>query len=495
MTILTPKGYSSRRRREEEPEPQPQAEPAAPAAPEAAAEPAPAQAAPGRPQVRLTFPPQTVGIQCPNCGTPYPAQVFSIIDVGQDPMLKSLMLSGQINTAVCPRCGAGGALSTSVLYHDPAHDFLGIFVPQQIAVNEQQKVIGDLSRRLMNGLPQEARRGYMLTPKQFLSFPSLMEAVLEHEGITREMLDKQRRQIQLVEQALVALQDPEGLRRLAKDRDAEMDDEFFGLLNMLTESSAGNNDPAQANMLVELRERLIEVTTWGARVQRQRAAVKQLNANTTPSQLIDMMVAAEDDGVVEALALAGAPLVNYAFYQELTNRSEAAQQRGDAAEATRLAGLRQHVLEFSDRLQQAQRAAMQQYTTLLGEILAASDIPQAVAERAAYIDQNFLSVVSANIEQAEKRQATAAVRRLQEVWDAALALISEAAPPEVQLVNALLAAEYPGDTRKLLVENRELVTADFIQALDELAGQMEAEGVADMAARLRQIRSQAQLMR
>lgn len=493
MTILTPKGYSPARQARSE-EPQPAAQPPAPE-PQQAQDQPDAQPSGQRQQVRLTFPPQTVGINCPNCGTPYPAQVFSVVDAGQDPMLKTLLLSGQLNMAICPRCGAGGPLTTPLLYHDPEHSFLGIFVPQQIPVNEQQKVIGDLSRRLMNGLPQEARRGYMLTPKQFLSYQSLLEAVLETEGVTREMLDRQRRQIQLVEQAAMALQDPEGLRRLAAERDADMDDDFFSLLSMLTDSSANSGDVEGARQLVELRERLIELTTWGQGVQKQRAAVAQLRADTTPADLVDLVVAVDDERVVDALVLAARPLVNYAFYQELTGRVDAAQQRGDAATAARLTSLREHVLQFSQRLDEAQRAAMQQYSAALGEILASDDIAQAVAERAAYVDQNFLTVVSANLQEAEKRGATAAMRRLQEVWDAAIDLINQASPPEVRLVNQLLLAEYPGETRKLLAENRAVVTPDFIEALSELAGQMEAEGEAEMAARLRQIRSQAQLMR
>lgn len=491
MTILTPKGYSPARQPRSE-EPQPPSPPPADA-PQPAADQSPGGAQ--RPQIRLAFPPQVVGINCPNCGTPYPAQVFSVVDVGQDPVLKSLLLSGQLNVALCPRCGAGGPLTTPLLYHDPAHSFLGVYVPQQIPVNEQQKVIGDLSRRLMDGLPQEARRGYMLTPTQFLSFQSLLEAVLEHEGVTREMMDKQRRQIQLVEQAIMALMDPEGLRQLVRARDADMDDEFFSLLSMLIDSTGSSGDAESVRELMELRERLIELTTWGKGVQRQRAAVAQLRPDTTPADLVNLVVAADEERVVDALVMAGRPLVNYAFFQELTGRVEAAEQRGDAATAARLTGLREHILQFSQRLDEAQRAAVQEYTTVLGEILAANDIQQAMAERAAYIDQNFLSVLSANLQEAEKRGAGAAMQRLQEVWDVAVDMINQGAPPEARLINELLLAEYPGETRKLLAENRALVTAEFIEALSELAERLEAEDEAEMATRLRQIRSQAQLMR
>ena len=333
MTILTPKGYSpARRPASEKPDPQPAAD---------AAPPPQTQAAPvaeGRPEearIKLSFPPQVVGINCPNCGTPYPAQIFSVIDVGQDPVVKSALLSGQINVAVCPRCGAGGAIGTPLLYHDPAHAFLGVYVPQQIPINEQQKVIGDLSRRLMDGLPQEARRGYMLTPKQFLSYQSLLEAILENEGITKEMLDKQRRQVQLIEQALTALVDPEGLKMLVKESDADMDDEFFGLLASLIDQSASGGDTEAARQILELRERLIELTTWGERVRKQRAAVARITPDTTGEQLLDMVVAAEDERVVDALVMAGRPLVDYSFYQLLAQRIEVAEQSGAAEEALR----------------------------------------------------------------------------------------------------------------------------------------------------------------
>lgn len=495
MTILTPKGYSSARRPSSE-RPEPVATPAAPAAATPTPSPAPAQpaAGAGRQQIKLRFPPQVAGMTCPSCGTPYPVQIFSIIDVGQDPILKNLFLSGQINVAVCPRCGAGGAISSPLLLHDPAHNFLGVYVPEQLPINKQQEVIGQLSKRLMDGLPPEDRRGYMLTPKQFLTYQSFVEAVLETEGITREMLDKQRRQLQLVEQALTALQDTEGFRRLVQERDAEMDDEFFGMIQALITAASSGGDEEGARSLVELRERLIEQTTWGKGVQKQRAAIAQLKPETTTSQLVDMVVAAEDERTVDALVTAGRPLVNYMFYQELTQRSEAAAKVGNQAEANRLAALRDHILDYSKKLDELQQAIWQQASQMLSEILSANDLRQAVLDRAPYIDDNFLSVLAANLQRAEQQGATAALERLREVWDAAVAVIQEDAPPEIRLINDLLSAEYPAETRQMLAKNRDLVNDDLIAAMAELATQLEGQGEKELATRLRQIRSQAQLM-
>lgn len=487
MTILTPKGYSPARQPESQ-------KPAAPPEAPPAAEPPVEEAQAGRGQVQLRFPPQVIGVTCPNCNTPYPAQLFTVVDVGQDPVLKNVLLAGQLNVAVCPRCGAGGALTTPLLYHDPQHQFLGVFVPQQVAVKDQQKVIGDLSKRLMDGLPQEARRGYMLTPRQFLTYQGMLEAILENEGVTREMMDKQRRQLQLIEQSLIALQDPEGLRLLAKESDADFDDQFFSLLSMLTDSAASGGDIESARQFVELREQLIELTTWGAGVKRQRAAVAQLRPDSTSEDLLNMVTAADEPRIAEALVLAARPLADYSFFEKLTRRIDAAQAAGNPAEAQRLTELRQRLLETLERFDQMQQASLQQYSQVLGEVLAANDVKTALLEREEFIDQTFLSLVAANMEEARKRNAGAAVRRLQEVWDAAVELVTSNTAPEVTLLNELLSADYPAGTRQILSENRDLVTADFLDAVEELIAQVQEDGSEEIARRLRQIKSQAQLM-
>ena len=133
-----------------------------------------------------------------------------------------------------------------------------------------------------------------------------------------------------------------------------------------------------------------------------------------------MIVQAEDERVVDALVMAGRPLVDYSFYQNLAQRIEVAEQSGAAEEALRLNGLRERILKFTEQLEQMQRAAIQQYSQILGEILGAVDLDAALAERAAYIDQNFLSVLATNLQEAERRGATAAFKRLQEVWDLSL---------------------------------------------------------------------------
>ena len=144
--IELPKGYSRRRDESAEQESAPAETPVAPESDiEAGLEAAP-EAAPqrrGRPGEDLLFPPTGAQVQCPNCGTPYAVPIFTIIDLGVNPELGPALLGGQVNMAMCPQCGAGGPLSAPLMVHEPAHDFLGVFVPPTGSDESQrQRIIG-----------------------------------------------------------------------------------------------------------------------------------------------------------------------------------------------------------------------------------------------------------------------------------------------------------------------------------------------------------------
>ena len=128
-------------------------------------------------------------ITCPVCQTQHVADVQQIVDVGRDPQLKQAFLSGYLNAAQCPNCGSVTQVGSPLLYHDPEHELFIVYVPMELSLSQpdQEKLIGDLVRRAMDSLPPEQRRGYMLQPQTVLSMQTLMEKVLETEGITPEM--------------------------------------------------------------------------------------------------------------------------------------------------------------------------------------------------------------------------------------------------------------------------------------------------------------------
>ena len=267
--IELPKGYA-RKRSEEETAAQPsdeqlQAQPEAGAPAEGAD--AAAQGRRGRGQEFL-FPPTGAQVQCPSCGTPFVVPIFSIIDLGANPELLGALLGGQVNVAMCPNCGAGGALNAPLMIHDPGHDFLGVYTPPTGMDDVQrQKLIGDLTQALMRRLPQEQRRGYMLTPKQYMDWQRFIEKLWEFQGVTPEMLRRQRAQTDAL-QNLVRLTDDEQALDIAIGRYADLiDRQFFGLLDRLAVMISSQGDPQAAQQMMALRNALLTKTEAGKEIK------------------------------------------------------------------------------------------------------------------------------------------------------------------------------------------------------------------------------------
>ncbi|MCL4861309.1 MAG: hypothetical protein KJZ93_17970, partial [Caldilineaceae bacterium] len=259
--IELPKGFS--RRRDETEQSLTQAEPSTPEAAEAAPPPSTPERR-GRPGENLLFPPTGAQVQCPSCGTPYVVPIFTIIDLGVNPELGPAILGGQINMAVCPQCGVGGPLGAPLMVHDPAHNFLGVYVPPTgIDDVQRQRIIGDLTQTLMRKLPTEARRGYMLQPKEYLDWNRFIEKLWEFQGVTPEMLRRQRDQAAAI-QSLARLADDPGALDIALERyKGLIDRQFFSLIERLMMLSGSQGDRESLVALQTLRQALLEKTDAG----------------------------------------------------------------------------------------------------------------------------------------------------------------------------------------------------------------------------------------
>jgi len=433
---------------------------------------------------------QIAPLRCPVCGASFSAPIDSIIDVGRNPQLKARFLQGNINLAQCPQCGTQGPMTAPFLYHDPAHEMALVLMPNELNLhhNDQQKIIGDLTNALMNSLPAEQRKAYLLDPKIHFSMQGMVNKVLEAEGITPEMLERQQAKARLINEFLRA-EDEESLRELVKEHDAELDYEFFQILTASAQAAQAEEQAELAQTLLGLRAVLAEVSSKG------RAAVAEIDASLglgetiTREELLSRLQSAPSDEEFEILVAAGRPLLDYAFFQSLTAQIEAA---SDAETASQLKALRSKILDTTAKQDEEARARMQRASDLFKTILQAKD-PQAVArEHLDEIDDAFFVILSANIQHAEAENRQEVVEALQQLANTILALVEERLPPEVRLVNQLLNAPYPDSTKQLLEAQREFLTPEFKAALDQLIAELEQTGNTDVANHLRQVKSQAE---
>lgn len=435
---------------------------------------------------------QVTPIMCPTCGTNFSAPIESIIDVARDPRLKARFLQGQINVAQCPHCGTQGPMIAPGLYHDPAHELALVLMPNELNLlhNDQQKIIGDLTNRLINSLPAEERKAYLLTPKTFFTMESLVNAVFEAEGITPDMLERQQAKANLINDFLRA-QDEESLRKLITEHDAELDYEFFEVLTASAQAAQEDGQTEIAQALLGLRTIIAELSSKGRAAVAEVDASMGLGENITREDLLDRLQSAQSDEEFEALVAAGRPLLDYAFFQNLTARIEAAT---DSDTAARLKALRTKILDTTAKQDEEARGAMQRASDLLKAILQADD-PQAVArERLDEVDDAFFAVLTANIEAAETENRKDMVQALQQIANMIMTLLEDRLPPDVRLINRLLSAPYPDGTRQLLEAQREVLTPGFLAGLDQIVGELEQAGNTDVANHMKQVKSQAELI-
>jgi hypothetical protein len=426
-----------------------------------------------------------------------------MIDVGREPRLKTLLLQGRLNVGTCPSCGATGMLSVPVSYHDPDKELLFCLVPQELSVNEndRQRMIGEMSNAVINSLPAEQRKGYLLRPRIFLSFGTMIESVLEADGITREMLQAQREKIQLVEEMSQVADDPLRLASLIAEHESKIDYELFSLLTASIDAAQRHGQADATRRLTALRERLLTQTSAGQDVARQQEAVEKalqgIDQDLSQEDLLDRVIAAQgkyEDSILGILISVARPLLDYRFFQLLTERVERADREEGAASADRLKALREKILDLTQRIDADMRAQMQEKVQLLSEIARSPDPRRVIRERIAEIDEALISILEANIEQSEEQHQHDASARFRAIREMIMELLEESAPPTIRFINQLLRADFPDETRKILTDNRAQVTQDLLSTIDALSQDFASRGEEQTSERLRGIMSQAQLM-
>ncbi len=367
----------------------------------------------------MPFAPTPTPITCPFCRASITVPLRQIVDVAEEPTLKTALLAGQLNLFRCPACGNVGALTSPFFYHDPDKELAFIFLPMQAGARDadRQRLIGSLTNAVMSKLPPEKRKGYLLQPKQFFTQQSLIEAILEADGITPEMIAAQQAKVNLL-QTLADLPDDQR-PAFIQEHDAELDTEVFALLSSIALSAQAGGAAQEYQQLVALQNQLLEHSTVGRKIAAQQKALEAFTANPTREVLLEQLIAAQDIETRTALVTFGRGALDYAFFQSLTKRIEAATTAGDTEMANRLIALRKEIQETRERLSAATRALFEQRAALLQEMMTTPELDKTARTHVDELDDIFFSVLEANLEAAEQNNQRATFDRLQAVGEAA----------------------------------------------------------------------------
>jgi hypothetical protein len=414
-------------------------------------------------------------INCPNCRQPVTVEVEQLFNQGVDPSAKQRLLSGAFNLVQCPHCGYQGNLATPIVYHDPDKELLMTFVPAEIGLPraEQERMIGSMINQVINNLPQEKRKAYLLQPQTALTVQGLIERILEKDGITHEMIEAQQKRLNLIQRLMNVSQDV--LEELARQNDKIIDAEFFGLLRRLVEASMMSGDRESAQALADIQQKLMPVTTFGRELQSQskevEAAVAELRSageGLTREKLLDLIENAPNEARLNAYVSLARPALDYSFFQLLSDKIDRA--RGDGR--TRLVELRTRLLDLTSRIDKQLEERANSARELLDEILNSENIEESLLANLPAIDEFFVQELNSAMEASRGTGDLDRISKLQKV----IGVLEQmsAAPPEVALIEELLDAPDDASLDQLFAEHQAEITPDFISALANVMNQVEA---------------------
>lgn len=445
------------------------------------------------------MPPVNSVFNCPNCRQPITVPVEQVFDASAEPGAKQRFLRGAFNSFQCPACGLRSAVSLPLVYHDLGKELLLTFVPMELGLPsvEAEKALGRLTKQVIDRIPPEQRKGYLLRPQTAISLQGMVERVLEADGVTKEMLEAQRATLGLIQELLAA--SDEALPELVRQHDGKLDYEFFEILTATAQQAAAQGNSAEAQKRLALRARLLELSSVGKRVQAQTAAQAQaleaaaqsLSATgegLTREKFLELVINAKSDEETVALVALARPAADYQFFQLLSERIDAA----PGAEHERLFKLRETVLKATQDVDASARARVEEAAEIIRALLSARDVDAAIREMLPAIDETLLAVLSANLEAANQAGRKDIAERLKTLGDKIMATLQASAPPEFKFINDLLALESDEEVSAMLQNRSAEVTEQLIAAMEYVAEDLRRAGQVGAADRIGALRQMAQ---
>jgi hypothetical protein len=378
-------------------------------------------------------------------------------------------------------------LAMPLAYHDFTKQLYLICIPQEIQMTteEQEQFIGETTNVVIQSLPANAPRGYIFTPRRFITLPSMIDTILEADGVPREVLEQQRHRVLLMSEFAEAIDNDKQLQRLVELHAEHLNYDFFATLSLFIEASNQQGQTESAQMLTKLREKLAKLTGFeGDFVDDEAPDITNL--------VIQLENAADDE--LEDIVADMRPYMDYSFFQNWTTRIEALEQAGHVDEARRIYGRRSQVLDIIERVDKEAQAIFEVSSTLLREVLEATDTKAFLEEHHDKLNEAFMMVMSANIEAAQRTGKADLATKLEEITMQAVEIIQAKLPPEERLINELLMAETLPESSTILRQHSTLVTTDFVKKLNALADEQEKHGSKDTVTRLRQLAREASAM-
>jgi uncharacterized protein YqiB (DUF1249 family) len=330
----------------------------------------------------------------------------------------------------------------------------------------------------------------------------LMELVLQADGITPEMMEQQRQRVNLI-QELVEASD-EQLEALITKNDSKIDSQFVQTMSVMAQRLAqtGRTDVAERLMLTQ--QVILEVSSFGRQLMEQQARqeamveevageVQAMGAGAKRSDFLALARKYADDTMrLQALVGVARPVFDNQFFQELTVAigQEAAAER-PALEALQ-DRLKQLIEIIDEQTEMQMRAAANVLQALLN--VPPADLDETLRANLPLLNDTFMAVLTANLQEAERRKDMNALARLRQVYDRVVAVMQQTMQPELILVNQLLSTETDDEAQTILKEGIEEFGESLVEMMDAIGQILNSQGEFEVLSRLTSLRKEAEAL-
>jgi len=374
-----------------------------------------------------------------------------------------------------------------MVYHDASKELLLTFFPQELnlSMQNQEKTIGPLIKKVVDNLPQKERKGYLFNPQQMFTFQSLLEKVLEGEGVTKEMIESQKKRMDLLQRLLSV--SSEALPELIKQDEDLIDAELFTILNRLLEGSAAAGDEASVKKLADFQEGILEHSGYGQKLKKQadeieaaRKSIADLGEELTREKLTELIEeAAENEIRLSALVSMARPGFDYVFFQNLTEKIDSVS--GD--EKKKLTTLREDILKITEDIDKQLELRLESAQRNLEALLESENAIDLMKENPALIDDFFLQVLNQSMAKAEEEGDEALKEKLASLLEEIQKLLTPGYNPE--LLQSLVEAQDDAERSSILKTNEKDITPEFIESLSGMMLQLQESENKELAEKVR----------
>ena len=276
---------------------------------------------------------------------------------------------------------------------------------------------------------------------------------------------------------LIQASGKEARSEIIKQNIALLDEQFFALFGRLAQGAMSSGQEPVTKQMVEIQNQLLEETEFGRGLKETYgeldAATKSLQEagkSLTREKLLDLVIAAPNDARIRAYVSLVRSGMDYTFFQNLTDKIDAA--KGD--EKKNLETLREKLLDYVNEVDRQLEERFKQSQALVEKILEQEDVAKATRENLEGFTQETVDFVSQMLRQASEKNDYVRMGKLQKMVE----VLQEASapPPEIAFIEQLLEAPNPSAIEKMLADTEELVNDDLMNTLSGLMAQLNAQG-------------------